>query len=139
LRFTTNAYPREQRRMPGVLRCSVSLEVVATAEELYGELVSFTSGQGIQFVRVTGNGQRLVIDMGQDAPSFWLVLLLEGRLNATQDSKTIELSEGDILYGGGSARTQIDLNGEHRFLLVKVPHALPALRSARPCRRRSAT
>jgi hypothetical protein len=90
--------------------------------------VSFTSGQGIQFVRVTGNGQRLVIDMGQDAPSFWLVLL-EGRLNATQDSKTIELSEGDILYGGGSARTQIDLNGEHRFLLVKVPHAPPALRS----------
>jgi AraC-like DNA-binding protein len=41
----------------------------------------------------------------------------------------LTLSEGDILYGGGSARTQIDLNGEHRFLLVKVPHALPALRS----------
>jgi hypothetical protein len=87
LRFTTNAYPREQRQDAWRFALQrVSLEVVATAEELYGELVSFTSGQGIQFVRVTGNGQRLVIDMGQDAPSFWLVLLLEGRLNATQDS-----------------------------------------------------
>ncbi len=130
MRFTTNAYPREQRQDAWRFALQrVSLEVLGTAEELYGELVSFTSGQGIQFVRVTGNGQRLAIDMAQDAPSFWLVLLLEGRLGATQGTTAIELSEGDILYGGGSARTQIDLNGEHRFLLVKVPHALPALRS----------
>jgi hypothetical protein len=130
LRFTTNAYPREQRQDAWrfALR-RVSLEVQATSEDLYGELVSFTSGQGIQFVRVTGNGQSLAIDMAQEAPSFWLVLLLEGRLSARQGTTTIDLAEGDILYGGGASRTQVDLAGEHRFLLVKVPHALPALRS----------
>lgn len=130
MRFTTNAYPREQRQDAWrfALR-RVSLEVQATSEDLYGELVSFTSGQGIQFVRVTGNGQSLAIDMAQEAPSFWLVLLLEGRLSARQGTTTIDLAEGDILYGGGASRTQVDLAGEHRFLLVKVPHALPALRS----------
>ncbi|WP_264423462.1 acetamidase/formamidase family protein [Novosphingobium sp. KCTC 2891] len=130
MRFTTNAYPREQRQDAWRFSLTrVSLELLATPDDIYGELVSFSSGQGIQFVRVTGNGQRLAIDFNQEAPCFWMVLLLEGRLTARQAELTIEIAEGDILYGGGSSRTEIELAGEHRFLLVKVPHMLPALRS----------
>lgn len=130
MRFTTNAYPREQRQ--DAWRFSlrrVSLELLAMADEVYGELVSFASGQGIQFVRVTGTAQRIAIDFAQEAPCFWMVLLLEGHLSALQGATALELNEGDMLYGGGASRTEVELSGDHRFLLVKVPHALPALRS----------
>lgn len=130
MRFTTNAYPREQRQ--DAWRFSlrrVSLELVEVAEDVYGELVSFTSGQGIHFCRITGTAQRLAIDFAQEAPCFWIVLLLEGKLTARQGAVTMDLAEGDMVYGGGNSRTEIDLPADHRLLLVKVPHALPALRS----------
>lgn len=133
LRFTTNAYPREQRHDAWRFALQrVSIELAVANDDVYGELVSFTSGQRIQFARVAGTPQSFVIDFTQEAACFWLVLLLEGRLTATQGETIIEVNEGDVIYGGGASRTVLTLSSDHRLLVVKAPQSLPALKSRTP-------
>ncbi|WBO21960.1 acetamidase/formamidase family protein [Sphingomonas abietis] len=133
LRFTTNAYPREQRRDAWRFALQrVSIDLVDANPDVYGELVSFTSGQKIQFARISGTPQSIAIDFSQEGPCLWLALLLEGRMAAINGATRLEISEGDILYGGGGARTTLELSSDHRLLAVKVPHGLPALKSRTP-------
>lgn len=133
MRFTTNAYPREQRRDAWRFALQrVSIDLSAADDDVYGELVSFSSGQRIQFARVAGTPQSLAIDFNQEAACFWLLLLLEGRMAASSGTTRIELAENDILYGGGATGALLDLSSDHRLLVVKVPQSLPALKSRTP-------
>lgn len=134
LRLTTNAYPRDQRLEAwrfSLRRVSLQLQDDA-AEDLYGDLVSFTSGQRIQFIRVAGTAQKFTIDCKQDTPSFWLVLLLEGNLVATSDKSSVTIGEGDMLYGGADTLCELAFDRDFRILLVKVPLSLPALKTRSP-------
>lgn len=108
------------------------MDLVASGEDIYGELVSFTSGQHIQFVRAAGTTQRLSIDYSQDGACFWLVLLLEGRLAASAGAERVSLAECDIAYGSGALRAELDLESDYRLLVVKLPLSLPALKSRLP-------
>lgn len=133
VRVTTNAYPRDRRLEAWRFALQrVSLNLITAEDEVYGELVSFTSGQRIHFVRITGTTQRLAVDFGQEAPCFWLVLLLEGSLTVTSGTTVIEVGEGDMVYGGGATRAELAFSSDHRLLVVKVPHSLPALKSRSP-------
>ncbi len=133
VRFTTNAYPREQRRDAWRFALQrVSIDLVEASADVYGELVSFTTGQKIQFVRMAGTPQSVAIDFSQEGSCFWMVLLLEGRMAATSGATRIEVAEGDIVYGGGATRAVLELSSDHRLLSIKVPHGLPALRSRMP-------
>jgi acetamidase/formamidase/AraC-like DNA-binding protein len=133
VRVTTNAYPRDQRREAWRFALQrVSLDLAAADDEIYGELVSFTSGQRIQFVRIAGTPQRIAIDFSQEGPCFWLVLLLEGHLVATSGATTLDVAEGDMVYGGGATRAELTLGADYRLLVIKVPHSLPALKSRSP-------
>jgi acetamidase/formamidase/AraC-like DNA-binding protein len=133
VRVTTNAYPRDQRREAWRFALQrVSLDLTGAEDDIYGELISFTSGQRIQFVRLAGTAQRIAIDFSQEAPCFWLVLLLEGQLAASNGAATLEVAEGDMVYGGGGIRTELTLASDYRLLIVKVPHSLPALKSRSP-------
>jgi acetamidase/formamidase/AraC-like DNA-binding protein len=133
VRFTTNAYPREQRRDAWRFALQrVSFDLVEASADVYGELVGFTSSQKIHFARIAGTPQSIAIDFSQEGPCFWMVLLLEGRMAATSRQTRIEIAEGDIVYGGGDARTTLELSSDHRLLAVKVPHGLPALKSRTP-------
>ena len=130
MRFTTNAYPRDQRL--DAWRFALqrwSLELVGEASDLYGELVTFTSGQRISFGRIAGTSQSIALDFRQDAPCFWLVLLLAGAMTATAGGASLEIAEGDMVYGGGTIRAELQMRSEHRLLIVRVPHTLPALKS----------
>src|SRR5579871_3467310 len=101
LRSTTNTYPRDQRLEAWRFALQrVSLTLGDAGEDIYGDLVSFTSGQKIQFTRIAGTQQSFTLDCKQETPSFWLVLLLEGRLTASSAGTTIEIGEGDMVYGG---------------------------------------
>ncbi|MDF0487465.1 acetamidase/formamidase family protein [Sphingomonas sp. H39-1-10] len=133
VRLTTNAYPHDQRLEAwrfALRRVSLTLEMAA--EDIYGDLVSFTSGQRLQFIRITGTAQTIAIDFRQEARCFWLVLLLEGALRATGGAARLEIGEGDMVYGSGDTPCEIALTGEFRLLVVKVPHNLPALKARSP-------
>ena len=59
MRFTTNAYPKEQRREAwrfALKRVSLLLDE-ADETLLYGELIQVRSRAGFSFVRVTGTAQ----------------------------------------------------------------------------------
>ncbi|MEE4451538.1 acetamidase/formamidase family protein [Novosphingobium resinovorum] len=130
VRLTTNAYPHDQRLQAWRFALQrVSLELESENEDIYGDLVSFTSGQKIQFVRCTGTAQAMTLDFRQEARCFWLVLLLEGRIAASSGDREVEIGEGDMVYGGGDTRCRIAMEGDFRLLIVKVPHSLPALKS----------
>lgn len=134
VRLTTNAYPHDQRLEAWRFALQrVSLGLDGGDDEIYGDLVSFTSGQKIQFIRCTGTAQAMNLDFQQEARCFWLVLLLEGRLIATSTGASgdtvVEIGEGDMVYGGGDTRCRIAAGGDFRLLIVKVPHSLPALKS----------
>ncbi len=135
MRFTTNAYPRDQRRDAwrfALQRVSMDLLGLGGDGEVYGELLTFTSGQRIQFARAAGTAQRLAIDFGQDGDCFWLVMLLEGKMAASSGATRFALAESDIVYGSGAVRAELDIESDYRLLVVKVPLTLSALKSRLP-------
>jgi acetamidase/formamidase/AraC-like DNA-binding protein/mannose-6-phosphate isomerase-like protein (cupin superfamily) len=130
MRFTTNAYPREQRRDSWRFALQRwSIELIEAEGDVYGELVTFTSGQQISFARVAGTAQALALDFRQDTPCFWMALLLEGEMTVTSGTTRLDIAEGDMVYGGGKVRAELRLGSDHRLLVVRVPHTLPALKS----------
>ncbi len=133
MRFTTNAYPRDQRRDAWRFALQrVSMDLLAGEGEVYGELLSFTSGQRIQFARATGTAQRLAIDFSQEGECFWMAILLEGGLTAIAGTSRLSLAEGDMAYASGATRAELELLSDYRLLTVKVPLSLPALKSRLP-------
>ena len=133
MRFTTNAYPRDQRRDAWRFALQrVSMDLLGADEEVYGELLTFISGQRIQFARAAGTAQRLAIDFGQEGPCFWMAMLLEGRLAASGGATRVALAEGDMAYGSGGMRAELEVESDYRLLVVKVPLSLPALKSRLP-------
>jgi acetamidase/formamidase/AraC-like DNA-binding protein len=133
IKFTTNAYPREQRRdaWSFALR-RVSIGLFEAGPDVFGELVSFTSGQQIQFARIAGSPQSITIDFSQSDTCFWLVLLLEGRMSASSGEVRIEVAEDEIIYGSGATKATLELLSDHRILIVRVPSALGGLKSRMP-------
>jgi hypothetical protein len=72
LRFTTNAYPKEQRRDAwrfALKRLSLTLDE-ADETSLYGELIQFRSSTGIDFIRVTGTPQSWSVDFREQPGSY---------------------------------------------------------------------
>lgn len=134
LRFTTNAYPKEQRWDAwrfALQRKSLTLETVGS-DTIYGELSSFMSGQGMDVISVTATPQKLIIDM-RDQPDFvWLVQLLEGELQAGTGSLLEAVQEGDTIFGESGVIATLDFRRDNRFLLVKVPKSILSLRIHTP-------
>ena len=86
MQFTTNAYPKEQRKDAWHFALQrFSMELLAHEGELYGELVSFRSAQDFTFVRITSTQHRIRLDLSQGPSQFWLIMLLEGDLVAKTD------------------------------------------------------
>jgi acetamidase/formamidase/AraC-like DNA-binding protein len=133
LRFTTNAYPKEQRRDAWrfVLQ-RLSIGLVSAADDFYGELVSITSGQGIDFIRLTGTSQTLSIRFPPEQPVFWLGLLLEGRMTASSGGQPFELTENHMIYGNDAIQAEIEMTSDYRLLIVRVPASLPLLKARLP-------
>jgi len=129
VQFTTNAYPKEQRKDAWHFALQrFSMELLAHEGELYGELVSFRSAQDFTFVRITSTQHRIRLDLSQGPSQFWLIMLLEGDLVAKTDTTTIEVSEGDVVYGVGDLDVSLDFKRDNRFLMVQIPVSHPALR-----------
>ncbi|AKH41125.1 acetamidase/formamidase/AraC-like DNA-binding protein [Altererythrobacter atlanticus] len=125
MRFTTNAYPKEQRRDSwrfALKRVSITLEAAEEAN-LYGELIQFRSDAGMGFVRIVGTAQEYGVDF-RDAPgSLWLVVLLDGSGVARSGSETISLNDGDMVCGRGETPLSLELTTDHRILLLNIPAA----------------
>jgi len=133
VRFTTNAYPRDQRRDAWRFALQrVSIDLLGGDGDIYGELLSFTSGQRIQFARATGTAQRLALDFGQEGACFWIAILLEGSLTVVGGTERVTLAEGDMAYASGTTRAELELLSDYRLLVVKVPLSLPALKQRLP-------
>jgi len=126
LRFTTNAYPKEQRRDAwrfALKRVSVTLEAADDAN-LYGELIQFRSNVGIGFVRLVGTAQEYGIDFREEPGSFWLAVLLDGAGVARCGADTITLNDGDMICGRGEAPVSLEFTTDHRILLLQIPAAV---------------
>lgn len=134
MRFTTNAYPREQRREAWRFALQrASLDLMDADAAPYGELISFRSELGIDFTAITATPCTLAVALAGQPDIFWLVLLLDGA--AQVDGGTpFEAQAGDIVYGLGERRVAFAMGDEVRLLLVKVPRALlgPRLRTPVP-------
>jgi hypothetical protein len=95
MRFTTNAYPRDQRLQAWrftLQRCLI--ELTASGEDVYGEVMSFQGNDGIGFWRLTGTAQSWVMDGASNAPAFWMLLVLDGRIIAKGRGGSVEVQEG---------------------------------------------
>ena len=105
LRFTTNAYPKEQRRDAwrfALSRSSLILDQIDEAA-LYGELIQFRSSTGINFLRVTGTPQSWSIDFREQPGSYWLAMILDGAAKMLYAQQTLELVSMDARRDGGIA------------------------------------
>ena len=135
LRFTTNAYPKEQRRDSWrfALR-RLSIELGEMPEEgLYGELVAFKSELGIEFIRITATAQALTVDFRQDSDYFWLTMMLDGHVEVSGGGKpALSAEDGDILYGRGEIAALHAFAGDNRSLIVKIPRSVLNLRMRTP-------
>lgn len=134
LRFTTNAYPKEQRRDAwrfALKRFSLTLdEVDETA--LYGELIQFRSSTGIDFIRVTGTPQSWSIDFRDQPATYWLAMILDGSATMRDAEQTIALADGEMICGRGDSPVHLGFAGDNRSLVVQVPHSVLSMRLKTP-------
>lgn len=123
MRFTTNAYPKEQRHDAwrfALKRLSVTLQS-SESDTLYGELIQFRSGRGLNFVRLTGTAQDYAVDF-RDAPGcFWLAILLDGKAEAQIGTDLLALNDNDMICARGEAAVSLRLPVDHRLLIVQIP------------------
>jgi acetamidase/formamidase/AraC-like DNA-binding protein len=133
VRFTTNAFPKEQRQEAWRFALQrLSIELLDNQAEIYGELVTFRTALGMQFIRIAGTRQSLAVDFSQSASCIWLVLLLDGELTVTSGRTVRILAEGAIVCGSDLVGARLDLHGDGRLLIARVPQALPTLKSRTP-------
>jgi acetamidase/formamidase/AraC-like DNA-binding protein len=126
VRFTTNAYPREQRHEAwrfALHRCSITLDS-ATPGNLYGELLWFKTASGIDFARVDATPQNVSIDFSDQSDLVWLLLLLRGQGSVTCHDKTAGLAEGDVIYGSDITIARLSFRSDHRCIVARVPRSL---------------
>ncbi len=123
MRFTTNAYPKEQRFDAwrfALKRASITLES-ADKTNLYGELIQFSSDAGTSFVRLVGTAQEYTADFRHDPGSLWLALVLDSTCSAQSGPDTLTCSDGDLICGRGESPLLLQFSTDHRVLLLKVP------------------
>jgi acetamidase/formamidase/AraC-like DNA-binding protein len=135
LRFTTNAYPREERWEAwrfAIKRKSILLN--AMGEPAYGELASFRSDQGAEFISLSSTSQNVTIDLSDRDRHIWMVQLLEGELRMSVGGQDQVVREGDVVVGTSDARAQLDFPRDHRVLMIHVPRSFfgPAVRNHLP-------
>ena len=127
MRFTTNAYPKEQRHDAwrfALKRLSLTLQS-PESDTLYGEIIQFRSGRGLNFVRLTGTAQDYAVDF-RDAPGcFWLAILLDGKaqaeVGAEVGAELLPLDDNDMICARGEAAVSLRLPVDHRLLVVQIP------------------
>ena len=133
MRFTTNAYPKEQRRDAWRFALQrVSLQFDEADEGLYGELIHFKSSLGIDFLRLTGTAQAWTIDFSDQQGSFWLALVLDGTADLRSGSERLDLGDGDIVCGRSASLGHLGFPGDNRTLVVRVPQSLLTSRLKAP-------
>jgi acetamidase/formamidase/AraC-like DNA-binding protein len=133
LRFTTNAYPKEQRRDAWRFALQrLSLRLDDADEGLYGEIIHFRSSLGIDFIRLTGTRQAWTIDFTDQPGSFWLSMLLDGMGNLSSGDDTIDCADGDIVAGRSESLGHHLFGGDNRSLVIRVPQTLLTSRLKTP-------
>ncbi|PZU49323.1 MAG: AraC family transcriptional regulator [Sphingomonas sp.] len=134
MRFTTNAYPKEQRREAwrfALKRVSLLLDE-ADENLLYGELIQFRSRAGFSFVRVTGTAQSWSIDLRDQPGSYWLAIVLDGGATLIEGDERTPLADGEMVCGRSESGAFLSFSGDNRSLLVHVPQGLSNLRLKTP-------
>lgn len=123
MRFTTNAYPKEQRLSAwrfALQRHSITVQG-AEEERLYGDFIHFRSGIGLTFLRIGGTAQEYVVDYSDAPGSLWLSLMLDGSAEILCGQEQFRLKEGDLVCARAEDVTRHRMAGEHRLLLVHIP------------------
>jgi len=134
LRFTTNAYPKEQRRDAWRFALGRSSLILDQIDEtaLYGELIQFRSSTGINFLRVTGTPQSWSVDFREQPGSYWLAMILDGAATMRYAQQTHGLSDGEIICGRGDNVAYFSFAGDNRALVAQVPHGVISMRLNTP-------
>ncbi|MGC6400275.1 acetamidase/formamidase family protein [Sphingomonas sp. FW199] len=133
MRFTTNAYPKEQRRDAwrfALQRLSIRLD--EALDDGYGELVHFRSSQAIDFIRLTGTAQSWVVEFKETPGACWLLLVLDGAARVQAGTEDRELADGDILVGRSDHVVRFSFPGDNRVMLVRLPQAAMTARLKAP-------
>ena len=134
LRFTTNAYPKEQRWDAwrfALQRKSIALEAL-NADAVYGELNAYQSQQKLDFICISSTAQLLRIDISEESEQIWIIAILEGEATLTYGGAETFIPEGGLIFGDGDAQALLDFRRDHRFFLVKIPKAFLSLRVRTP-------
>nr|WP_238473877.1 acetamidase/formamidase family protein [Altericroceibacterium spongiae] len=125
MRFTTNAYPKEDRLKAwrfALQRLSITVQAAAE-DSLYGDLVQIRSSQGISFTRLTATAQEYVVDFSDAPGSMWLAILLDGSVDVLHEGDECKLEDADMVCARSDAVVRYKLPGEHRLLIVHIPKA----------------
>lgn len=125
MRITTHAYPREQRWDAwrfALHRKSLRLDAMDN-DASFGELSSYRSENGLDFIGLSSTQQCLTIDMADRAGDLWLIELLEGDLTMTAGPDVLPVREGDIVFGHAETPVRLEFPRDHRFLMIQIPAA----------------
>ncbi len=125
MRITTHAYPREQRWDAwrfALHRKSLRLDAMDT-DASFGELSSYRSENGLDFIGLSSTQQCLTIDMADRADDLWLIELLEGDLTITAGPDMVQVREGDIVFGHAETLAKLEFPRDHRILMIQIPTA----------------
>ncbi|MCW2337406.1 acetamidase/formamidase/AraC-like DNA-binding protein [Sphingobium sp. B2D3A] len=123
MRSTTNAYPKEQRLSAwsfALKRLSITLEAADEAT-LYGELIQFTSSNGIVFVRLLATAQEYTVDFRDEPGCFWLAVTLDAPSIARNATTSFTLDDGHMVCARSEMPMSLQFTGDHRVLLLKIP------------------
>lgn len=123
MRFTTNAYPKEQRHSAwsfALKRVSLTLDA-ADETNLYGELVQYSSSNGFAFLRLVGTAQEYTADFREFPGGFWLAITLEGASVARSGADVFNLNDGDMLCARSEAPMSLQFSTDHRVLMLRIP------------------
>ncbi|MFT4089967.1 MAG: acetamidase/formamidase family protein [Asticcacaulis sp.] len=134
LRFTTNAYPKEQRWDAwrfALQRKSLQLQAM-DAENVYGELSELVTERHIEILSLISTPQSLILDRRDQSDGLWLLVLLVGEAQAHFNGQLQALNEGDLLLGDINTPVRLDFLKDNRFLLLNIPKPLLNLKIRAP-------
>lgn len=122
--FTTDAYPREDRReawRDAMTRLRLPVGRLPEVEPFRAQVSCLTSPMGMEFAVVTSTPQEISGRNPDQPAAVWLAQLLEGRATLSDGAREVAVAPGDIIYGPTGLAASLRLETRFRLLFITAP------------------
>lgn len=122
--FTTDAYPREERReawRDAMTRLRLPVDGLPETEPFRASVSCLTSPMGMEFAVVASTPQEISGRNPDQPAAVWLAQLLEGRATLWDGVREVAVAPGDIIYGPTGMAAALKLQSRFRLLFITAP------------------